>query len=222
MPVHVAILRRPYLDLILAGRKTIESRLTQTAMPPFGAIVPGERVFLKVSAGPFMATALATHVECHDGLTPAKVDSLRRRLDTAVCGGHAYWHSKRFSRYATFVTLGEVEPIDVGPAYPKSMKAWHVVDERLSPLREFKVTAGALRNNYALLPGPLSPGRPPFTLVLPDGREVRTQIARGHMIRWRGWGQYYREHGVRVGDRVRFVNVAPRRLRVMINGCAGA
>ena len=222
MPVHVAILRRPYLDLILAGRKTVESRLTRTAMPPYRAIAPGERVFLKQSAGPFMATAVATHAEFHEGLTPAKVGALRRRLDTAVCGGDAYWHAKRQSRYATFVTLGAVEPIDVGPKYPKSMKAWHVVDDRLSPLREFRVTAGALRNNYALLPGPLTPGMSGFTLVLPDGRAVQTQFTRGQMIRWRGWGPYYRAHGVGPGDRVRFVALAPRRYRVTFDGRAGA
>ena len=33
MPVHIAILMRPYLKLILEGRKTVESRLTKGPLP---------------------------------------------------------------------------------------------------------------------------------------------------------------------------------------------
>ena len=66
MPVHVAILMRRYLDLVLAGRKTIESRLTRTSRAPYEQIHAGERIYFKVSAGPFMATAVVYAVTCFD------------------------------------------------------------------------------------------------------------------------------------------------------------
>ena len=62
MPVHVAILLRPYIKLILSGRKTVESRLTITPRAPFEGIKPGDRIFFKASAGPYMATAVADAV----------------------------------------------------------------------------------------------------------------------------------------------------------------
>jgi len=50
--IHVAILKPGYIQAILAGTKTIESRLTKTAQPPYGKVVTGERLYLKASGGP--------------------------------------------------------------------------------------------------------------------------------------------------------------------------
>lgn len=224
MPIHVAILKRPYLQMILRGEKTVESRLTRTRQPPYRAIEPGERLFLKVSAGPFVATAVAGEVEFHEDLTPAKVDALRARYQPTVRGDDAYWHVKRDSRYATFIHLTGVEPLDVGPKYPPvNMKAWHLLDERLSPLREVEVTAGAIRNRYAAFPfaprrrdAPESPSSVRTGDVRLDvGDEtITTHLARGRMLRWRGWGGVYAQHGVQPGDVMRYVCVGPRRYRV--------
>ncbi len=216
MPTHVAILKRPYLRMILDGRKTVESRLTKTVQPPFGSIAPGERIFLKVSAGPFMATALAGNIDQHDKLTPSDIDRLRMRYDHAVCGNEDYWQAKRDSRYAVFVELTAVEPIRVGPTYPKSMRAWHVIDDQLNPVREVMLTAGAIRNRYLSLPS-VSPAmrEQDVILLMPDGQEVVTGFATGKpMLRWRGWGAYYRAHDMQPGDTVRIVSLGDGRYRV--------
>ncbi len=216
MSIHVAILKRPYLKLILAGRKTVESRLTRTAQPPYGRIVTGERIFLKASAGPFMATALAGQVEQHDGLTPGAIARLQSRHNHAVCGDPAYWKLKRDSRFAVFIRLKQVEPIEVGPVYPKSMRAWHVLDEALSPLMDIPLTDGAIRNRYIALTRSSDKMRcRPLTLHMPDGSEVETGFADGKpRIRWRGWARYYQQYEMIPGDTVRFVAVAPGRYRV--------
>jgi hypothetical protein len=216
MPIHVAILKRPYLKLILAGRKTVESRLMRTAQPPFQCIEPGERIFLKASSGPFMATAIAGKVDQHDKLEPYDILRLRVLHDKAVCGDDAYWQMKRDSRFAVFVELTEVEPIEVGPKYPKSMRAWHVVDEKLSPLMDVTLTAGAIRNRYLSLPGTSAKmRRGKVTLLMPDGEEIATGFAAGKpMLKWRGWGHYYDVHGVKPGDVVRVVALGAGRYRV--------
>jgi hypothetical protein len=212
MACHVVILKRAYLAAILRGDKTIESRITRTAQPPYRAVKPGDRLFLKVSAGPFMATAVAGEVVFHDGLTPSAVDALRDRYRPTVGGDDAYWQGKRDARYATFVTLAAVEPFDVGPSYPPSLRAWHVVDDRLSPLREVAITAGAIRNRYAGWPADGT--REPIVLILPDGRTVETGVGRGRMLRWRGWKALYDAHATRPGDVLRYVRVSSNRFRV--------
>jgi ASC-1-like (ASCH) protein len=216
MSIHVAILKRPYLKLILSGRKTVESRLTRTTQPPYNTIATGERIFLKASSGPFMATALAGTIEQHDSLTPADITKLRKRLDKTVCGNDEYWQMKRESRYAVFVQLTRVEPIDVGPAYPKSMRAWHVVDDRLSPLMDITLTGGAIRNHYMSLPDTSAQMRDrDITLMMPDGREIATGFADGKpMLRWRGWGAYYQLNRMAPGDKARFVAIGSGRYRV--------
>ena len=55
---HLAILKKPYLDAILEGRKPVESRFTITKRAPFGQIFKGDKVFLKQSSGPVCATAI--------------------------------------------------------------------------------------------------------------------------------------------------------------------
>jgi len=218
--IHVAILKTGYIKEILAGRKTIESRLTRTMQPPHGKIEPGERLFLKASGGPFMATAVAGEVHRFEDMGPADVQRLRKRYDQAIGGDDAYWQMKRDSRFATLVGLKEVEPIDVGPKYKVAyMKAWYVLDDALSPVGDWSITAGALRNHYACLPKPsgatLQSGQV-IKLELPDGSSTETDLVTGRRLRWRGWGPIYQAADARAGDLLRFVAIGPRRYTVRV------
>lgn len=217
--IHVAILKPNYIRDILAGTKTVESRLTKTNQPPHGRVAAGERLFLKASGGPFMATAVAGDVLSWDGLTPAGITKIRKQHGRAIGGDDAYWRLKRDSAFATLIQLGLVEPLDVGPAYKVAyMKAWYVLDEALGPLRETVLTAGAIRNRYATLPGV---GKKPesglrITLELPDTETIETDLSRGRTIRWRGWGPVFDAADAQPGDRLRFVALGPRHYRVSI------
>ena len=218
--IHVAILKPGYIHAILDGTKTIESRLTKTAQPPHGKIEPGERLFLKASGGPFMATAIAREVQSFKELTPRKIDKLQKKFASAVGGAEEYWQSKREGRFATFVSLTQVEPITVGPKYKIAyMKAWYVLDESLSPVRDWTITPGALRNRYACLPtaekSKMQLGKP-ITLELPDGEVIKTELARSRMLRWRGWGPVYEAAGVKPGDVLRFAAMCPSRYAVRV------
>jgi len=135
MAVHVAIVSPPYDRLILEGRKRIESRFTQTARPPFGAIKPGDRLYFKRSGGRFFARAEADRVLMADRLTAERVDALVERYNDRICGAADYWRSRRGKvRYATLIWLRGVRPASVGPAYrPGHMRAWYVLDDEAAP-----------------------------------------------------------------------------------------
>ncbi|MFN3168940.1 MAG: hypothetical protein ACE37H_17970 [Phycisphaeraceae bacterium] len=218
--IHVAILKPGYIDAILAGHKTVESRLTKTAQPPFGRVSAGERLFLKASGGPFMATAIAGEVSSFGDMLPRDVAALRKRYNKQIAGDKDYWHAKRDSRFATLIELADVEPIAVGPQYKVAyMKAWYVLDERSSPVRDWAITAGALRNRYACLPSPEGSKAKPgarVLLELPDGAVIETELVRGRMLRWRGWAGLYDSAGARPGDTLRFIATGPGRYRVRV------
>ncbi|MEM1355835.1 MAG: ASCH domain-containing protein [Planctomycetota bacterium] len=216
--LHVAILKPPYIRDILAGVKTIESRLTRTMQVPHGQVTVGERVFLKASGGPFMAMAVASRVEAWRDATPRVIGQIEARHREQIGGDDAYWQAKRQSRYATLIWLDQVEPIEVGPAYKIAyMKAWYVLDESLSPVWDFALTDGAIRNRYAYFPlASLQAANLPITLVLPDGHSVETRLVKGRQVRWRGWGHLYEQAKTKPGDRVRFVAIGGRRYRVSI------
>ncbi len=216
MSVHVAILKKPYLDAILRGTKTIESRLSKTAGPPFGRVEAGERVYLKQSAGPVRGMATAEAVFSQDGLTPRDVQAIRRRFEPRVGGDDAYWRGRVGCRFATMISLSDVEPCDVGPRYrTQHMRAWYVLPNDADPVREVRLKPGAVRHGYV----PLPRNTPTLqdatvTLVLPDGVAVETDSYKGQRFRWRGWRRYFDEQGVGPGDRVRLTVVRPRRYRV--------
>jgi len=216
--IHVAILKPEYIRDILAGRKTIESRFTKTNQPPYGRIEAGERLFLKASGGPFMATALASNVQSWPDLTPPRMREIEKRFRAAIGGDDAYWQSKRDSRFATLIKLGDVQPINAGPAYKVAyMKAWYVLDEALSPVRDYVITGGAIRNRYACIPGAAKSKKLStckISLTLPDGETVVTQLARGNMLHWRGWGPVYDAANAEPGDRVRFIAISKACYRV--------
>ncbi len=128
--IHIAVLLKPYLDLILAGKKTVECRLTIQARDPYHAIEAGERIYFKQSAGPYGAMAIADHVLFEDNLTPKRVREIQRDYNDLICGEPAFWNSKRNSRFCTLVWLRDVRPIDTGPSIrPLQGVAWLVLDE---------------------------------------------------------------------------------------------
>lgn len=218
--IHIAILKQGYIRAILEGRKTVESRLTKTMQPPHGKVEPGERLFLKASGGPFMATAIAGQVQTFKDMQPKDVRQLRKRFNKKIAGDDAYWAMKKDSRFATLIELKQVEPIAIGPKYKIAyMKAWYVLDEALSPVRDWTITPGALRNHYACLPMPetssLKPGTP-IVLDLPGGEAVATDLARSRMVRWRGWASVYESAGAKAGDVLRFVAVEPGHFTVSV------
>jgi len=199
--------------MILTGKKTAESRLRNTPGEPFGCVSPGERLFLKASGGLFMGTAIAAKIQEYEDLNEAGIRKLAKQWNTRVCGSADYWQSKQTARYATMISLADVEPLDVGPAYHRQlMRAWYVLPEGASPMREYTVTAGAIRNSYVTMPDAWREAKEhEFQLEMPDGKNFTTCLARGARLRWRGIGRYYRACGVSPGDVVRFVAAGERR-----------
>ena len=243
MPCHVAVVTAEYVRPILDGRKAIECRLTRTAVPPFGCIAPGQRIYFKQSAGPFFATAVADRVWMTDRLDPASVDRLRTQHDAEILGG-GFWKKKReVARYGTLIWLREVQPCDLRPQYrPQNMRAWYVLDDAADPLArgtmlpphhngaafDVEITAGALRQSAVRIGGVLEhfpadamggrtreeAGRL-LSFALHRGPTVETDIVTPQkMLRWRGWRKWFADSGLQPGDRLRFVPHGPRAFKV--------
>jgi ASC-1-like (ASCH) protein len=54
---HLVILKKPYLDAILSGKKKVESRFSKSRRNFLNSIKAGDLLFLKQSSGPVCATA---------------------------------------------------------------------------------------------------------------------------------------------------------------------
>lgn len=147
MAQHVMIVQKQYRLPILQGRKTIESRLTVTARPPFGCITPGERLLIKESGGPFFAVAEVAQVIMADALEPEQVDAWQRTYNHGICGDPDYWHQKRArANYAVLIFMRHVRPWQYVLDYPaKHMCAWYVLDDSVEPDPPIPDTAAPIR-----------------------------------------------------------------------------
>jgi len=117
--IHVAVLKPKYIDLILAGEKTIESRFARVRALPIGRIAPGHAIYLKDSGGPVRATAIASRVWNFENLWPKQIDMLKRRFEHRVRAGSDYWRQHRHANHACFIELGQLEPIFDPPIVPR-------------------------------------------------------------------------------------------------------
>lgn len=126
---HLVILKRPYLDAILSGRKRIESRFTKTRRPAFGRVFAGDKLFLKVSSGPVCATAVADKVKNYENLTPEKILEIKQQYNSDIGGADEHWQSKMDSRFGFLVWLRDVQPIEPVRIQKKDWRAWVILTE---------------------------------------------------------------------------------------------
>jgi len=127
MNSHLAILKKPYLDMILDGRKQVESRFSKVRGPAFGQVFVGDRLFLKISSGPVCATATVAAVEDFEDLTPRKMIELKQRYNRYILGTDEYWRSKSDSRFGFLAWIEDVRRIEPVRISKKDWRAWVVL-----------------------------------------------------------------------------------------------
>jgi len=137
---HLAVVKKPYLQAILEGRKRVELRLTRRAVAPYRAINPGDVIWFKISAGPVAARARTGKVKFLDHLTPETIRKLRDQCQQYVLATDEFWRSRLDCRYATLIRLDEVTVTEQFKPNLSLRKAWLVLnkplvhDDRFGPL----------------------------------------------------------------------------------------
>jgi len=127
---HLVILKKPYLDMILEGRKRIELRLYKTKHPAFGRVFAGDKLFLKISSGPVCATATVEAVKNFENLTPGGILDLKRRYNHDIGGGDEHWQSRMDCKYCLLVWLKDVKTIEPVRISKKDWRAWVILTEK--------------------------------------------------------------------------------------------
>jgi ASC-1-like (ASCH) protein len=124
---HLVILKKPYIDAILAGRKTVESRFYQTKHKWLSQISAGDKLFLKASSGPVMATATVADVKLFDNLTPRQIAELKKQYNQHIIGDEQYWQDKMNSHFGVLLWLKDVRQITPRCITKYDWRAWVVL-----------------------------------------------------------------------------------------------
>jgi ASC-1-like (ASCH) protein len=124
---HLVILKKQYLDKILDGSKTIESRITKAKCPPFDCVSAGDTLFFKESAGLVVATAQAAAIKQFSNLTPQAIAKLKTEYNDRICGDDDYWQLKVDCSFAVLVKLKDIKTIPPKRICKKDWRAWVVL-----------------------------------------------------------------------------------------------
>lgn len=124
---HLVILKKCYLDKILAGSKPVELRLLKAAFAPYDSVSIGDKLFLKQSSGPVCAVAKVSSFQQYENLTPAGINKLKAIYNHLVFGTDEYWQLKSDSKFAVFIWMKDIKRIDPVMIDKKDWRAWVVL-----------------------------------------------------------------------------------------------
>ena len=148
MKYHLAILAKGWSELILDGKKTIESRFSQNRCAPFGKVNKGDIVYMKESAGLVKGMFRVAKVETFENLRQTEITVLYReyRDQIFISFGTDNEPPKKWlsSKHATLIHIHSPVKFDTPFSFPKrDSRAWVVLD---APLH----TCDICHDNYLL------------------------------------------------------------------------
>lgn len=128
--VHLAVFVQPYLDYLLDGRKTIESRFSAVKCAPFGRVATGDLVLVKVSGGPIVGVAEVGETWSYR-LDKTSWKTIRREFAVALCAQDpAFWKSRQHAAFATLLQVRRVERVRPVPWKKTDRRGWVVLTTR--------------------------------------------------------------------------------------------
>jgi hypothetical protein len=113
---HLVILRPPYLDMILSGEKTVESRLSKHRHPAATRCAPGDLLYLKRTGGDIEGRARVARIDHYDDLDADRLRALAEHWAGRVVATEPddwYQRIKPDARHALFFTLADVERLRI-------------------------------------------------------------------------------------------------------------
>lgn len=119
--VHIAVMSEPFLTMVFAGTKTVESRFALHRIAPYQQVRAGDSVLMK--AGPIVGCFEAAWVKNFQ-LDPLTVSDMRAEYSTAIAGDDAFWESKKDKRYATLIGIKNVARLTPMPIPKSDRRGW--------------------------------------------------------------------------------------------------
>src|SRR5579862_7332018 len=126
---HLAVMAGDYLDKIVRGEKTIESRLSRVACAPYKRVVVGDEILFKRAGGAIEASAIAESVHFYEGLTPGRVLSLVHEFAEGLMLEDSFIRAKLEARFATLIFLAAVKEIPPMRIEKRDRRGWVVLGD---------------------------------------------------------------------------------------------
>src|SRR3989344_1254912 len=107
MQKHLAIFKGNGGELILSGKKTVESRFSKRKSPPFNNISSGDLVYIKPTGKEIIGQFRVQKVIFFDGLEEKDVEEIKKRYGKGLAVDLNYWKGKSGVKYGTLIFIGD-------------------------------------------------------------------------------------------------------------------
>lgn len=135
---HLAIFIEPYLQYVLDGKKSIESRFSVRQTAPYGVVNKGDVVLIKRASGPVVGVCLVANVWDYE-LDPDSLSELQSEFATALCADNPeFWAMRADATYATLLEIEKVRQVRDIYIQKSDRRGWVVLKKRTRQLLLWK------------------------------------------------------------------------------------
>ena len=135
--VHLAVFVEPYLQFVLDGLKTIESRFSIRRFAPYNQVDIGDVVLLKKSSGPIVGICYVSHVWFYQ-LDPESWVFIQKNFAQALCAQDpSFWKDREHASYATLMRVRHVLGINPFSYKKRDRRGWVVLS---TPTQQLELT----------------------------------------------------------------------------------
>lgn len=129
MRKHLAIFKGSATEDILTGKKTIDSRFSKSKIAPFGVISAGDLVYIKPSGKDIIGQFRVKKVIFYDSIEENDLVQIKKTFGERISQPDSFWESKKGSKYATLIFIGECDPFLTSPIRikKKDLRGWVVL-----------------------------------------------------------------------------------------------
>lgn len=133
--LHLAILVEPYLQFILDGKKTVESRFSTRRFAPYNHVDKGDVVLLKQSSGPIVGICQVAYVWFYQ-LDPESWRTIKKDFTAAICAQDPnFWREREAASFATLMRIQHVKSISPIKFNKRDRRGWVILYEQSSQLQ---------------------------------------------------------------------------------------
>ncbi|NEO46376.1 MAG: ASCH domain-containing protein [Moorea sp. SIO4A3] len=132
--LHLAIFVEPYLQFILDGEKTVDSRFSTRRFAPYNRVEKGDVVLLKKSSGPIVGICQVSYVWFYE-LDPESWRTIKGFADAICAQDPDFWKQREAASFATLMRIQNVKPIEPIKFVKRDRRGWVVLHERSNQLQ---------------------------------------------------------------------------------------
>lgn len=138
LSIHLGVFVEPYLNYILEGKKTVESRFSINKCAPYNKVNSGDVILLKKSGGPIVAIARIAKAWSYN-LDINSWKEIKTDFINELCiQDPNFWEIKKNATYATLMTLEYVQEIAPIEFKKRDRRGWLILND-VSKKKQLKI-----------------------------------------------------------------------------------